>query len=52
VNIVARFIRSMRLEGFPRALAFLLEQMALQEHALALVWALEHRLGSAEQRSA
>jgi hypothetical protein len=43
---------SMHLRGFPGDLKFLVEQMTLQEHGLALVRAIEYRLGPAEESSA
>jgi hypothetical protein len=45
-------MRSMRLRGFPRDLRLLVERMTPQEHAMALVRAIEYRLGPAEESSA
>ena len=52
MDIFGRFMRSMRLWGFPRDLKFPVEQMTPQEHAMALVRASEYRLGTAEESSA
>jgi hypothetical protein len=54
MNILGRlFMRSMRSRGFPRDLKFLVERMTPQEHAMALVRAIEYRLGRpAEESSA